>query len=323
MTDLPGVFSIRIPRFLLAPKRFALTLASLVTFLFLIVPATFWNRPYWLNVLTNASILSFASLGVWITFSIGRVNLAQAAFAMIGGYTTALLSVYAGVSFWICVPLAAAVSTLVAVLIGWPLLRLKGIYFAMVTLSLTEAVRLGFLSFTTTTGIGGITNVPVPSGLSGALSLYFFCATLLVVGFIAVWRLSASRLGWIFRSMRQSEDLAMSIGIDIARYRVLAFGICSAMGGVAGACFLILQQNIFPVTYQVSDSIDFLLYCFLGGLNYILGPIVGAFGLTLAFELLRGIQQYQALLYGVLMIAVMMFLPNGILSLVFRRGDSR
>jgi branched-chain amino acid transport system permease protein len=124
LTDLPTVSAFRLWRPASASIRLALTLAPLVVGLFFIVPAAFWNRPYWLNVFTNASILCFASLGVWIMFAIGRVNMAQAAFAMIGGYTTALLSIYGGVSFWICLPLSGIVAALVGVLVGWPLLRL-------------------------------------------------------------------------------------------------------------------------------------------------------------------------------------------------------
>ena len=114
--------------------------------------------------------------------------------------------------------------------------------------------------------------------------------------------------------MRQNEELAASIGIDVARYRVIAFAFCCFMGGIAGGVFASLQQNIYPQTYTVSDSINFMLYCFLGGLDFVLGPIVGTFVLVIAFELLRAIQEYQALLYGILMIVVMLFLPNGLLS---------
>ncbi|HMU51819.1 MAG TPA: branched-chain amino acid ABC transporter permease [Geminicoccaceae bacterium] len=295
-------------------KSGLLTIIILAVFLYLAIPLAFSERSYWLNVMTNASLLSFASLGVWITFAIGRVNIGQGAFALLGGYTEAILSTTYGVSFWLCLPLSALVAALVGFLIGWPLLRLRGIYFAMVTLSLTEAVRLLFLNTLGASG-GGILNIPRPAGLSTPLAFYLFAATLLLVGYLAVWRLANSRIGWIFRSMRENEELTMSIGIDIARYRVLAFVLCSAMGGIAGACFAALQQNIYPATYTVSDSINFMLYCFLGGLDYVLGPIVGAFGLVMAFELLRSIQEYQALLYGVLMIVVMLFLPNGLLSI--------
>jgi branched-chain amino acid transport system permease protein len=306
---------------LLDGKAGLLTVVILAVFLFLAIPLTLSGQAYWLNVVTNATLLSFASLGVWITFAIGRVNIGQGAFALLGGYTAAIMSTNHGLSFWLCLPISGLVAGLAGLLIGWPLLRLRGIYFAMVTLSLTEAMRLLFLNIVGASG-GGILNIPRPAGLATPLSFYLFAAALLLIAYIAVWRLSNSRIGWIFRSMRDNEELTMSIGINIARYRVLAFVLCSAMGGIAGACFAVLQQNIYPATYTVSDSINFMLYCFLGGLEFALGPIVGAFGLVIAFELLRSIQEYQALLYGVLMIVVMLFLPNGLLSIgsLLRRG---
>ncbi|WP_313192444.1 branched-chain amino acid ABC transporter permease [Shinella zoogloeoides] len=306
---------------LLDGTRGLLAIVLLAVFLYAVIPLVFSGRAYWFNVMTNAALLSFASLGVWITFAIGRVNIGQGAFALLGGYTSAILSTTYGLSFWLCLPISALAAGLAGFLIGWPLLRLRGIYFAMVTLSLTEAVRLLFLNTLGASG-GGILNIPRPAGLSTPLAFYLFAATLLLAGYLAVWRLANSRIGWVFRSMRENEELTMSIGIDIARYRVLAFVLCSAMGGVAGACFAALQQNIYPATYTVSDSINFMLYCFLGGLDYALGPIVGTFGLVMAFELLRSIQEYQALLYGVLMIVVMLFLPNGLLSIgnLLRRG---
>ncbi len=94
------------------------------------------------------------------------------------------------------------------------------------------------------------------------------------------------------------------------------------MGGVCGSFFAESQQNIFPGTYTISDSISFMLYCFLGGLDYVLGPVVGAYLLVFAFELLDAMQRYQSLLYGVLMIAVMLFLPNGLLSVFVRRAKA-
>ena len=90
------------------------------------------------------------------------------------------------------------------------------------------------------------------------------------------------------------------------------------MGGIGGAFFAAYHQNIYPASYTISDSVNFMLYCFLGGLGYTLGPVVGAFLLVIAFELLHAVQDYQALIYGILMIACMLWLPNGILSLAFR-----
>lgn len=296
-------------------KRFLMVFAPLAAIFLLAVPLAFSDRPYWLNVFTNVSVLAFASLGVWVMFSIGRVNIAQGAFALIGGYVMGMLTTVVGLSFWVSLPLSGAIAALVGFVIGWPLLRLRGIYFAMVTLSLTEVMRLAFLNSASIGGPASITNIPTPPGISSSLGIYLFSAGLMLVGYAGIWRLQASRLGGVLRSMRQNEELAASIGIDVARYRVIAFTICCFMGGVAGGVFASFQQNVFPQSYTVADSINFMLYCFLGGLGFVLGPIVGTLSLVIAFELLREIQEYQALLYGVLMIVVILFLPNGILSL--------
>jgi branched-chain amino acid transport system permease protein len=299
---------------------------------FIAVPVLFANAPYYLSVLTNAAMLSFISLGVWITFFIGRINIAQGAFALIGGYVTAILSTSLGVSFWLCLPASGLVAAAFGAIIGWPVLRLKGVYFAMVTLSMTEAARLLALNGGAIThGATGIVDIPRPGAIrlfgmtlvpafSGAdpLPFYLLACALLSLGLVGVWRLSTCRLGAVFRSLRQNEDLAASIGINVARYRVMAFAVCCFMGGVGGAFFAASQQNIYPATYTVADSINFMLYCFLGGLSYVFGPVVGAFGLVIAFELLQAAQQYQALAYGVLMIVFMLWLPNGILSLDLR-----
>ena len=297
--------------------------------LLVIVPVVLSGSPYWLNVLTNACLLSIASLGVWVTFAIGRINIAQGAFTMIGGYTTAILATRYGVPFLLCLPASAAVATIFGILIGAPILRLRGVYFAMITLSLGEAVRLAFLnggSFTM--GATGIVNIPAPSWLNSALAFYVAAVCLLLLSLVVVWRLDNSRIGHVFRSMRQNEDLAASIGIDVARYRVIAFAISSAMGGTAGSFFAVFEKNIYPASYTMQDSVNAMLYCFLGGLDYVLGPVLGGFLLVIAFELLNALQRYQALLYGLLMIVMMLFLPNGILSLrvptpFSRRGAGR
>src|SRR3984893_17273263 len=310
-------------------SRQKLRFTVFVLILFVAVPILLGRSPYYITVLTNAAILSFISLGVWITFSIGRMNLAQGAFALVGGYASAILATRYGVSFWLCLPWSGLVSSALGALIGWPVLRLKGVYFAMTTLSLTEAIRLLALNGgDLTKGATGIVSIPRPGpisifgitilqGFDGAnpLPYYFLACTLLMLGFLGVWRLSASRLGWVFRSLRQNEDLATSIGINVAKYRVMAFAICCFMGGIGGAFFAAFHQNIYPATYTIADSVNFMLYCFLGGLSYIFGPIVGAFLLVISFELLHAVQDYQTLIYGLLMIACMLWLPNGILSL--------
>ncbi|HUC18988.1 MAG TPA: branched-chain amino acid ABC transporter permease [Acetobacteraceae bacterium] len=291
------------------------------------IPLLLAGQGYWLTVLTTAALLAFGSIGVWLTFAIGRINIAQGAFALIGGYVVAILCTRYHTSFWIALPLSVLAAMLVATLVGWPILRLRGVYFAMITLSLTEVASLAFLnggSFTE--GASGITSIPRPALLSSSLAIYIASALLLLIGIVVAWRFAVSPAGAVFRSLRQGEELAASLGINIARYRLLAFIASSGMGGAAGAMFAAFQQNIFPTSYTVNDSVNFMLYCFLGGLQSVAGPVVGAFLLVIAFQLLSAIQRFQALLYGIFMIAAMLFLPNGLMSLpqlLLARRDRR
>jgi branched-chain amino acid transport system permease protein len=305
-------------------------LALLVLVYLIFIPVYFGASPYILRVISTASVLSVISLGVWLTFAIGRINLGQAAFALIGGYATAILSTRWGLSYWLCLPLSGVLAATAGTILGFGILRLRGVYFAMITLSLTEAVRLAFLNGGELTGgASGIPIIPLPDqvALFGLVlipsfeavnthrAFYYLAACLLILTLAVMWRIDTSRLGWIFRSLQQNEDLATSIGIDIARYRVLAYAICCFFGGVGGSYFAVAQQSIYPNVFGVPDSIFFILYCFLGGLAYVAGPVVGAFILFIAFEIMHPLQQYQQLTYAVLMIVIMLGLPNGLLSL--------
>jgi branched-chain amino acid transport system permease protein len=298
------------------------------------VPLVFGGSGYVLNVVTTMAVVSFISFGVWLTFAIGRINLAQAGFALIGAYVTAILVSRLGLSFWICLPLSGLVSALLGGLIGWPVLRLKGVYFAMITLCITEACRLAALSFPSITrGAQGIVDLPLPGELSlfglviipafekGArLPFFYLAGTLMLLGLWFMWMLDTSRVGAVFRSLRQNEDLASSLGINVAKYRVVAFMISCFYAGVGGAFFAALQQNVYPTSFQVIDSVYFMVYCFVGGLEFVIGPLVGALAMMLSFELLHDFQRYQTVIFSGLMILCILLMPNGILSVIRRRS---
>lgn len=314
--------------------------ALLLVVYLVVVPTIYAESRYILRIVSTSAVLSVISLGVWLTFAIGRINIGQAAFALIGGYTVAIATTSYGLSFWLALPLSGIMSALVGIVLGVGILRLKGVYFAMITLSLTEAMRLVFHNGGDFTGgATGISRIPVPNELSifglvlipdfstvnTHLAFYFLSASLLLFTFACVWRISTSRLGWIFRSLQQDEDLATSIGINVAKYRVMAYALCCFFGGLGGAYFTVAQQSVYPSVFGIPDSIFFILYCFLGGLTYVWGPIVGAFLLFLTFEYLHALQQYQQLIYASIMIGIMLWLPNGLLSLAiperFRRAE--
>ncbi|MCX2721086.1 branched-chain amino acid ABC transporter permease [Roseibium salinum] len=284
--------------------------------------------------LTSVALLSIASAGVWLMFYIGRINIGQGAFALIGAYVSAILVTKAGMSFWLTLPLAGLFAALVGVLIGVPILRLKGVYFAMISLVLTQVVSLTALALPITNGAKGITSIPLPDELSvlgvtlipdfatlenSRLAFYYTACILMVLTFAAMYRLVNSRLGHICRSMQQNEELAASIGINIAYVRVIVFAISSFFGGIGGAMFGSIAQSVYPSTFVVTDSVNFMLNCFLGGLGYVFGPMLGTLVLYFGWDLMFELGRFQLLVYSSVLIMLMLVLPNGLLSLKLPR----
>ncbi len=294
-----------------------------------------WDFYY---TLTSVSLLSIGAAGVWLTFYIGRINIGQGAYALVGGYVSAILVTQAGFNFWATLPLSGLFCALVAVGIGLPILRLRGVYFAMVTLVLTEVGRLTALALPVTNGAKGITSIPLPGELSifgltiipdfatlanPKLAFYLMASVLMVLTYLVLWRIVNSRLGHLCRSLQQNEELAASIGVNTAMLRVLAYAISSFFGGLAGAMFVAISQSIYPSSFVVTDSVNFMLYCFLGGLGYVFGPMLGTLLLYFGWDLLSVAKEYQLLIYSGAMIAMMLVLPNGVLSLLDKKGGGK
>jgi len=311
------------------------SLIALAAFLFIVfvavpvaVGAT--HRTDLFYTLSSVALLSIASGGVWLTFFIGRINIGQGAFALMGGYVCAILMVAYGVSFWLSLPLAGLFCAGASILIGLPILRLRGVYFAMVTLVLTEVVRLLTLALPITNGAKGMVSIP-PPGKVGILGLtvipsfatiddrneafYFLSVVAMCLCFAGLYRLVQSRVGRLFVALQQNEDLASSMGLNVPALRILAFAISSFLGGVCGAVFVAITQSIYPSSFTVADSVNFMLYCFLGGLGFVFGPMLGTLVLYFGWDLLFATGEYQLLIYSGVLILLMLALPNGLLSL--------
>ena len=292
-----------------------------------------WNLYY---TLTSVALLSIASGGVWLTFYIGRINIGQGAYALAGGYFSAVLVMKYDVSFWVTLPLAGLFCAGLSVLIGLPILRLRGVYFAMVTLVLTEVARLSALALPITNGAKGIVSIPLPREVSvlgipvlpdfGALenpklAFYYVAVILMMLCYLGLYRLVNSRIGHLCRSLQQNEELASSIGVNITYLRVIAYAVSSFLGGIAGAMFIAISQSVYPSSFQVTDSVNFMLNCFLGGLGYVFGPMLGTLVLYFGWDLLFVAERYQLLIYSSLIIFLIVALPNGLLSI--RLGRSK
>ena len=318
-------------------KKHLAAVAAFLLAVYLAIPAaiSFSGRLDLYYTLTAVALLSIASAGVWLTFYIGRINIGQGAYALVGGYVSALLVTQMGVSFWWSLPLAGLFCAALAVLIGLPILRLRGVYFAMVTLVLTEVGRLAALALPFTNGAKGITSIPLPGELhvmgltlipdfgtlaNPKLGFYFMAVTMMTLAYAVLWRIVNSRLGHLCRSLQQNEELAASIGVNTAYLRVLAYAISSFFGGIAGASFVAISQSLYPSSFQVTDSVNFMLNCFLGGLGFVFGPLLGTLLLYFGWDLLFATGRFQLLIYSSLMIVLMLVLPNGVLSLLDRKG---
>ena len=315
----------------------AFLLAVFVVVPWLIEVSGRWDFYY---TLTSVALLSIASGGVWLTFYIGRINIGQGAYALAGGYVSAILVVKYGVSFWLTIPLAGLFCAFFSMVIGFPILRLRGVYFAMITLVFTEVARLAALALPITNGARGISSIPLPGELSifgltiipdfstienVKLAFYYLAVVLMVVSFAGLYRLVNSRVGHLCRSLQQNEELASSIGVNISYLRVIAYAISSFLGGISGAIFVAISRSIYPASFPVKDSVDFMLNCFLGGLGYVFGPMLGTFIIYFGWDVLFTTGRFQLLIYSAVIIALIVTLPNGILSLPLfnKRGTSK
>ncbi len=307
----------------------ALLFAAFVLILvpMLINGAERWDLYY---TLTSVALLSIASAGVWLTFYIGRINIGQAAYALIGGYVSAILVVDYGVSFWWTLPLAGLTCAVISVFVGLPILRLRGVYFAMVTLVFTEVAKMAALALPITHGASGIANIPLPGALeifgltlipdfntleNSRYAFYILSVTLMLLCYFMMYRLVNSRMGRLCYSLQQNEELASSIGVNITYLRLVAYAISSFLGGIGGAIFAAISQSVYPSSFAVADSINFMLNCFLGGLGYVLGPMLGTFVLYFGWDWLFQTGKYQLLIFSSVLIALMLILPNGLLSI--------
>ncbi len=313
----------------------ARNLLAAIAFLLVTLVAVPWliamtQRSDLFYTLTSVALLAIASGGVWLTFFIGRINIGQAAYALLGGYFSAILVMRYGVPFWLTLPLAGLLCAGASIPIGLPILRLRGVYFAMVTLVLTEVARLLALALPVTNGAKGLVSIPPPGPITlfGLTVLpdfatlpnprhtfYLVAVMLMAVCYAGLYRLVHSRLGRLCLSLQQNEELASSIGVNVAYLRVVIYAISSFLGGMAGAMFVAISQSIYPSSFTITDSINFMLNCFLGGLGYVFGPMLGTFVLYFGWDLLFETGRFQLLIFSSVLIMLMLVLPNGILSL--------
>ena len=252
-----------------------------------------------------------------ITGHAGQISLGHAAFFGIGAYISALLYTEAGFPFWISVPLAAIGAGIVGALLGIPCLRVRDDFLAITTMGINfvvEAIFLYIPFFGGAMGIGGI-NLPKWFGREMTKPQYFL---LILVVFVLLLfldrRMGRSWIGLAWASIREDEQAAGSMGVDVVRFKVLAFVLGSAIAGLAGGFYAHFLTFIMPQNFGFGQSIVILCMVVFGGIGTRWGPIVGAVFLGILPEISRPVMEYRILIYGVLLLAMMRFQPGGLLG---------
>ena len=294
----------------------ALVLVALVALALLVPP---FGGDYYVHIfaLVFTNVILAASLRPSLTC--GQLNIGHSAFMSVGAYTSALLAKNLAVPFEISLLCGALLATVVGLAIGYPSLRLRGVYFAMVTVAFVEVIRLiAQLWVPLTRGMSGLSGIPKPSVLGMTLttraSQYHLVLVLMLVILVVLWKLEHSRLGLIWKSIGMADNLAQSLGVNIARYKLMAFMLGCFFAGIAGSFYAHFIRFLFPPEFGFLMATNILVYNFVGGRGHFVGPIVGATFLSLLSEPFRG-SAYETIFFSIAMLLTILFLPGGLITL--------
>jgi branched-chain amino acid transport system permease protein len=271
------------------------------------------------SVINYIGINALLALSLNITLSSGMLSLGNSAFAALGGYTAGVLSLHFKLPYILSLAGGSCIAGFVGLIIGLPVLRLRGVFLAMATLAFGEVVRLAAVNLDITGGAEGLTGIP---NITTTWMIYLALAG--TAYFIAVLR--GSRLGWGLVSMREDETAAGSLGIHTTYYKVVAFVIGAMIAGLAGGMYAHLNYLITPRDFGFFVAVDLLIYNIVGGTGVWYGPILGAAMLTALPEVLRGVGvtagPIRMGVNGIILLLIILFLPNGLASLFSRRRSS-
>jgi len=296
-----------------------------LTFAAAIFPFVF--STYQTTIMTTVLMYVVLGLGLNIVVGLaGLLDLGYVAFYAVGAYTYALLNYHFGLGFWTVLPVGAIMGAFFGILLGFPVLRLRGDYLAIVTLGFGEIIRLVLENWNEFSfGPSGIANIPRPSFLGMHFSLYqatiyqyFITIGLAVITVFVVNRLQDSRVGRAWIALREDEIACQAMGIDKVKTKLNAFALGATWAGMVGVMFAAKTTFINPASFTFHESALILSIVVLGGMGSVRGVIIGAFILILLPEYLRAFTEYRMLLFGAILVLMMVFRPQGIISNVRR-----
>jgi branched-chain amino acid transport system permease protein len=283
----------------------------------LALPLAVFNgyQQYLLNLIMINIVLA-VGLNIVKGFA-GQVNVGHVALAAIGAYSSAVLSTKFGISFWFALPLATIATGLVGAIVGVPSFRLEGAYLALATLGLAESVRM-FIGVTdylgASVGFGGIPP-PIIGGwrLDGYAAYYYVVMPIAVVGTYVATSILRSDIGRSFKAIREDPLAASASGIDLRKYKLLAFVVSALYAGCAGSLAAHMSPGfIHPDDYNLTRMVTVILMVVTGGLGHIWGGVIGAAVITAIAEWTRAYYQYEFIIFGMIVVLTMMYMPRGI-----------
>jgi branched-chain amino acid transport system permease protein len=285
---------------------------------------------YQTSIMITALMYVMLGLGLNIVVGLaGLLDLGYVAFYAVGAYFYALMNHHFGLGFWMALPLAGALAALFGFLLGFPVLRLRGDYLAIVTLGFGEIIRLILENWNAfsygPSGIAGISR-PALFGINLSLQqhtvyLYYTMIVLVLFTTVVVNRLRNSRIGRAWIALREDEVACQAMGIDKTKTKLLAFALGATWAGFVGCIFAAKTTFINPASFTFMESAIILSIVVLGGMGSILGVVVGAFILILLPEYLRAFSEYRMLAFGASMVLIMVFRPQGIISSIRQRYE--
>nr|WP_287411329.1 branched-chain amino acid ABC transporter permease [Pseudodesulfovibrio sp.] len=268
----------------------------------------------------SISVLIYICLGLGLNIVVGLaglLDLGYIAFYGVGAYTYALMSLHFGLSFWLCLPISALTAAIAGCIIGYPTLRMRGDYLAIVTLGFGEIVRLILNNWMAlTNGPNGILSIPRPElfgfNFKPLWSMYYVILAIAVFTILAVYRLNYSRIGRAWEAIREDETAAELMGVNTFLLKLLAYAMGATFAGFAGAFFAARMKFVGPESFSFLESAMVLAMVVLGGMGSIPGVILGVLALVALPEMFRGLELYRMLVFGGVMTLMMLIRPAGI-----------
>jgi branched-chain amino acid transport system permease protein len=302
------------------PKLFRPAIAA-VAVLALLMP---WvSEMYQVTIWVFALIYVVLGLGLNITVGLaGLLDLGYVAFFGVGAYTYAILNTWYGLDFWICLPIGGLVGALVGVLLGFPILRLRGDYLAIVTLGFGSIAKIIYENWEGVfNGAKGIDKIARPGffgvemDISAATTFTYYLMLAMVVFTIFVTnRLKDSRIGRAWMALREDEIACVAMGVDMARTKLSAYALGAFWAGLVGVIFASQTTYINPASFDFMLSAIVLSMVVLGGMGSIVGVVIAALVLNLLPEYLRAFEDYRMLVFGAVMVLMMLFRPQGLVA---------